>query len=163
MKLLVLSDSHGNIKRLKHVFGFAKSSGLDAVIHCGDWDNPEAAATARDVGVPIHSVLGNADVAQSGEITKVLKDSGVNLQPETLDLEHAGRKIVVNHFPGKLTEHIKSGKYDAVFHGHTHRRKEKTEGKTLVVNPGALYRTDQPSAAVYYTDKNSVEFIDLAI
>lgn len=163
MRVLIISDSHGNIIRLKHVYGFAKKAGLDAIIHCGDWDNVEAARTTQDVNLPIYSVLGNADIAHSAEITKVLRASGVSLKPEMLDLELAGRKIVVNHFPGKLVEYIESGKYDAIFHGHTHQRKNKAEGKTLIVNPGALHRTDNPSFAIYDTDENSVEFIDLAV
>ena len=43
MRILVVSDSHGNIVRLKHVIGYANAQKLDAIIHCGDWDNVNAA------------------------------------------------------------------------------------------------------------------------
>ncbi|PIP57073.1 YfcE family phosphodiesterase, partial [Candidatus Woesebacteria bacterium CG22_combo_CG10-13_8_21_14_all_45_10] len=37
MKIVVISDSHGNIANLKHVLGFAKKIKAEAIIHCGDW------------------------------------------------------------------------------------------------------------------------------
>lgn len=169
MRVLVISDSHGNIERLKHVYGFAKEAGLGTIIHCGDWDNAQAAETARNVGVPVYSVLGNADVARRDEIVQVLKDAGVTLEAEILELDLpagrqglGGRKIMVSHFPGKLAEYIKSGKYDAAFHGHTHRRKEKMEGNTRVVNPGPLTGSN-PSFVVYDTENNTVQFVDVAV
>lgn len=163
MRILVVSDSHGNVARLKHVFGFAEKAGLDVVIHCGDWDTVEAAETTRDVKVPIYSVLGNADVARSEEIIKGLRESGVTLESGTLNIELGGRKIAVNHFPGKLKSEVKGGDYDIGLHGHFHRQKKERIGKTLVVNPGALHRTSQPSFAVYDTEVGSVEFVDVAI
>lgn len=162
MKILVVSDSHGNIKRLLHVLGFAKRAKIGAIIHCGDWDNPQACETVKNLGIPVYSVLGNADVAKSGGITKTLKDAQVRLEPEILNLQLGGKKIIVGHFPGKLADFIRSGKYDAVLYGHTHRRKRELHGKTLVVNPGAL-QSPFPSFAVYDTKTNNVEFIDIAI
>lgn len=163
MRILVVSDSHGNVARLKHAFGFADKAGINAAIHCGDWDNAEAAATTKDVNVPVYSVLGNADVARSVEITRALKENGVHLKPGTLNIELGGRRIVVNHFPGRLKAEVKSGNYDVGFHGHFHRPKKEKIGNTLVVNPGALHRTSQPSFAVYDTEVDGVEFVAVAI
>ena len=43
---------------------------------------------------------------------------------------------------------IASGDYDLVCYGHTHAAEQHREGKTLVLNPGALYRADPHSLAV---------------
>lgn len=156
MRILVISDSHGNIMRLRHVYGFVKETGLDAIIHCGDWDNADAANTTKDAGTPVYGVLGNADTDPA--IQNSLKEANVQFNPSFLKLDLDGRKIGVCHFSGKLTEAIKSQEYDALFHGHRHRRKKEMHGKTLVVNPGALQGAF-PSFAVYDTETNAVEFI----
>lgn len=161
MRILVISDSHGNIERLKHVYDFAKGAGLDAIIHCGDWDTPDAVKIAKEVDMPIYGVLGNADIDPA--IPASLKSADVIFNSDFLKLELGGRRIGVCHFPGKLKDAVMSQEYDALFHGHTHRRKNKVEGKTLVVNPGALHRTRESSFAIYDTDKNAVEFVDVAI
>ena len=61
MKILIISDSHGNIANIKHVMGFATNINANAVIHCGDWDNLESVKTVLSFGIPLYSVLGNAD------------------------------------------------------------------------------------------------------
>ena len=41
-----------------------------------------------------------------------------------------------------------SGDYDLVCYGHTHQAEQHRAGKTLVLNPGALYRATPHSIAV---------------
>lgn len=177
MKILVLSDSHGNIVRLKHVVGYANAQKLGAIIHCGDWDNTEAVLTMKDAEIPVYpegtnsvypegtsfayGVLGNADVDPS--ILTSLRNANVIYDIVFLKLVLDGKNIGVCHFPGKLEEAIKSQEYDVLFHGHTHKKKDKLFGKTRVVNPGALQKTPTPSFAVYDTDNSVVEFVDVQI
>ena len=161
MKILVLSDSHGNIVRLKHVVGHANSSGVGSIIHCGDWDNAESVLTMKNAEIPVYGVLGNADV--DPQIVPSLRNANVNFSTDFLKLELGGRNIGVCHFPGKLETAIKSQEYDVLFHGHTHKKKDKMFGRTKVVNPGALQKTPTPSFAVYDTEMNSIDFIDLAL
>lgn len=61
---------------------------------------------------------------------------------------------------------VTSGKYDAVFHGHTHVSINKTEGKTLSLNPGTLMpvtsdKIKGASFAIYDTKSNSAKLIKL--
>lgn len=172
MKILVISDSHGNLKSLEHVLNFARRVNLEAVIHCGDWGSKEAAQLVAGSGAPLYAVLGNAD--SDPAIAANLKGANIHFDKDFLEFE-LDRRIGVCHFPParrslgegggklKITNALPSGKYDILFHGHTHRKKDKMHGKTRVVNPGALSRTDNPSFAVYDTKNNSVEFIDLAV
>lgn len=161
MKILIVSDSHGNIVRLKHAIGYANSQKLGAIIHCGDWDNVEAVLTMENAEIPVYGVLGNADVDLS--ILTSLRNANVICNTGFLKLELGGRNIGVCHFPGKLETAIKSQEYDVLFHGHTHKKKDKLLGKTRVVNPGALQKTPTPSFVVYDTSSNTVEFVDLEI
>lgn len=175
MKILVLSDSHGNIVRLKHAIGYANAQKSDAIIHCGDWDNAEAVLTMQNAEIPVYGVLGNADV--DPQMVPSLRNANVIFTgafTDFLKLDLGGRSIGVCHFPpssrsaglrrGKpLQDALESGQYDILFHGHTHKKKDKLLGKTRVVNPGALQKTPTPSFAVYDTEMNSVDFVDVEI
>ncbi|MAG59350.1 hypothetical protein CMO96_00985 [Candidatus Woesebacteria bacterium] len=161
MKILTISDSHGNIVRLKHTIGYATQANLDAIIHCGDWGTKDAADAMKGVKIPVYGVLGNADY--DPRIATSLRKAKVKFNDDFLKLELGGRQIGICHFPGKLKNALKSQEYDVLFHGHTHRKKNEKHGKTILVNPGALQKADIPSFAVYDTEKNKVEFVDVAI
>ena len=45
MKILIISDSHGNIANLKAAMEIGKKADVSAVIHCGDWDDVKSAET----------------------------------------------------------------------------------------------------------------------
>lgn len=81
----------------------------------------------------------------------VFKDKlGVNVQYEDrfLKLELEGRVIAVFHgdYPEIIDALVICGKYDAVFHGHTHQQVNEMVGNTLSLNPGSFM--DKSSDAV---------------
>lgn len=162
MKILVISDSHGNIANLKHVLGFAKKVRVDGIIHCGDWDNLRAVETVLESGIPVYAVLGNADIDES--IGKRLKVKANNtLRDERFDekfltVEIDKRKIGVTHRFRQLGS-VAAGQLDILFVGHTHRQEEKIVNGVKTVNPGAL--ENEISFTVYDTSKNNVEFINI--
>lgn len=161
MKILIISDSHDNIVRLKHVVGFAKEIKAGAIIHCGDWSSQDAVNTMENLGSRAYGVLGNADI--DPQIVASLRKAKIKFNSDFLKLELGGRKIGVCHYPGRLKDAIESQEYNALFCGHIHSKHKETYGKTLVVRPGALGRTPSPSFAIYDTEKNNVKFLDLAI
>lgn len=161
MKILVISDSHGNIVRLKHVLGFGESIGAGAVIHCGDWDNPEAVKTFGNTKIPVFGVLGNADINPA--IPDALKALRITFDPVFLEVKFANKTFGITHSPATLKGPIKDQKYDALFYGHLHSPQKQFKGKTLVVRPGALGKTNQPSFAIYDTGLNDVEFVSVEV
>lgn len=168
MKLLVISDSHDNIVRLRHVLGFAKELRANAVIHCGDWNTPLAVSEVAKSGLKIYGVLGNADI--DPRMGQMLFEVCEEFDEDFLKLNlPAGRhglddkKIGIHHYPTGLNDAILSQEYDVLFAGHTHQKKIEKYRKTMIVNPGALHRVTTPSFAVYNTETNEVEIIDVAI
>lgn len=146
MKIVVISDSHGNIANLKHVMGFAKKVKAGAIIHCGDWNNIETVNIVLQCRIPVYGVLGNADI--DDEVKSKFKDF--------LELKIDGRKIgVVHSFSSRLISGIESP--SIVFCGHKHRQQEYVRSGIKIVNPGALEHNI--SFAVYDTDTNKVEFL----
>lgn len=148
MKILVISDSHGNISNLNHVLGFAKKINASAIIHCGDWNNLRAVDVVVDSGIPLYAVLGNADI--DPELSNKFDEN-------FLKIEIDGRKIGIIHNIKHLTFDIQ--KLDVLFYGHTHKQQESTLGGAKVVNPGAL--ENDISFAVYDTMTNKIELVKI--
>lgn len=165
MKILVISDTHGNLVAIRHVLGFAKSQNMGAVIHCGDWCDAQSVKIVLEFGIPLYTVLGNCDEAHVQEIAATFdknSNSRIYSAPDVWEGAIAGRKVAIAHHPWKLDEHRISGKFDALFHGHLHMAaKVEKMGNTLVVNPGALGNTTKPSFAVYDTETNTATIIDI--
>lgn len=158
MKIIVVSDTHGNIRRLKHVLGFAKEIGAGALIHCGDWDNVETIKAALEAKVKLYTTSGNADV--NSEIVELLKKNKVVFDELFLQVEIGGKKIGISHYKYELVKRVPEG-LDIGFFGHTHRKEEVLVGGVRLVNPGAIFKTDRPSFVVYDIDEDKVEFLKL--
>jgi putative phosphoesterase len=153
MKIVVISDSHGNIVNLKHVMGFAKKFNAKAVIHCGDWDNIEAIETVLSYEIPLYTVMGNADVSDG--IDEYLKFNSKKFDPDFLKTEIGGRKIGIIHKVKKDDKRFEG--LDAVLSGHYHSKEEKMIDFTKFIRPGAII--NGINFAVYETETNEVEFI----
>ena len=153
MKIVIISDSHGNIINLKHVLGFTKKINAGAIIHCGDWDDIESVETVLNSGLSVYAVLGNADIGD--KIDNKLKVISNKFDEKFLEFEIDGRKIGVIHNVLHLPSNIQHP--DVIFCGHTHRQKETTVNGIKVVNPGAL--ENEISFAVYNTKANKLDLM----
>ena len=153
MKVLVVSDSHGHIANLKHVMGFGKKIKVSAVIHCGDWDDVESVNTVLSFGIPLYTILGNADV--DSQIEETLKFQAKKFDPNFLKFELDGRKIGIVHKLA-ISHQPLTIDCDIVFSGHYHSKEEKMVNFTKLVRPGAII--NGINFAVYDTTSNGIEF-----
>jgi putative phosphoesterase len=156
MKILVISDSHGNVANLKHVMGFAKKINVEAIIHCGDWNTIDTIETVLSFGIPLYTVLGNADVRP--EVITELKKRSKKFGEEFLEFELGGRKIGVTHKPSDIKKFFADKKLDVIFCGHRHQQKEFFQDGIRIVNPGSL--ENNVNFAVYDTTSDKIEFIN---
>jgi uncharacterized protein len=155
MKILIISDSHGHIANLKHVMGFAKKYEVSAVIHCGDWNTADAVEEVLSFGIPLYTVLGNADVRP--EVIKMLKTKSKMFSEEFLEFELCGKKIGITHKPSNLKKYFEGKKLDIIFCGHIHSKDESIVAGVKIVRPGAIINGN--NFAIFDTDKNKIEFI----
>ena len=156
MKIVVIADSHGNLANLKHVMGFAKKIKAEAIVHCGDWNTLESVETVLSFGIPLYSVLGNADIDE--RIANRLQCTGKkHFDKDYLKLKIGGRKIGVIHDIKKVE--IKDLDLGIIFCGHRHYKNKKFINGVNIIYPGALHSI-KPSFVIYETDTNKVEFID---
>ncbi len=148
MKILVVSDSHGNITNLKHVMGFAKKINAEAVIHCGDWNTLELVEIVLSYKILLYSVIGNADIA----------DNIKNKFKDFLELDIGGRKIGITHKPSDIKKFFAGKKMDVIFYGHRHSKDESFVNGVRVICPGAII--NGINFAVYDTSSGKIEFIN---
>lgn len=146
MRIGLLSDTHGEVWTTQEAVWRFASLRVDAVIHCGDIGPPEMVRLF--CRWPCHFVLGNMD--DHGALRRALDAAGHTCYERFGHLSLEGRSIAFLHGDDAvlLRQTIKSGQWDLVCHGHTHVATMVSEGPTLVVNPGAIQRTDSPSVAV---------------
>ena len=144
MRIGILSDSHGQIPAIERAMDALRAHGVQKVIHCGDIG---AAAVPLFEGIETHFVAGNTDDVDLLRYMIVAPEHRFYASLGTLEV--AGRRIAFLHGDDArlLRETIHSGEWNLVCHGHSHVYSEHTEGRTLVLNPGAVWRTSHPSIA----------------
>ena len=145
MKIGVLSDTHDEVHAAQRALKTLDGLGVDLIIHCGD--------VGQNVvplfnGLKAHFVRGNMDDPET--FGKLIDDPGHTFHDEIGSLEVEGRRIAFLHGNDvKLLHHtVHCGHFDLVCHGHTHAFAMANQGSTLVLNPGAVSRSSQPSLAV---------------
>lgn len=152
MYVVVISDTHGNIRNVEHVMGFADKIKATALIHCGDWHTLETVEKVASYNIPIYSVLGNADInpLMAPELTNRCKKFDEIFLKFTLK----NTRIGVVHNIKDITI---DNSINIIFTGHIHSQKEWKVNKTRIIRPGAL--EDDISFAVYDIETGVVKFI----
>lgn len=128
MKILVVSDTHGNhLAPLK----LLEESGAEMLIHLGDEIN-DVLRLAPLINVPVIKVPGNCD--------------NKDIEPRELLESISGRKIFITHGDmyrvknglNQLVVKAKELKASVVLFGHTHIPLIQKQEDVLLINPGTL-------------------------
>jgi uncharacterized protein len=145
MKIGVLSDTHGEVSATRRALQILDRHGVQVFIHCGDVGT-EVVPLFR--GLTTHLVCGNTDSAESLRHALTEPDHTLHEPLGTLELE--GCRIAFLHGDDVklLRRTIHSGDWDLVCHGHTHAFAQAKQGRTSVLNPGAVSHKTQPCVAV---------------
>lgn len=134
MKILVVSDTHGQNRNLETVVNRIKP--IDMLIHLGDVEGSEY--LVDKIGeCPAYIVRGNCDMNGKlpGEIV-------LPVEGHTIFMTH-GHRYMVGYGTERLEEAARAREADIVLYGHTHVPfLKQTDGMT-VLNPGSLSRPRQ--------------------
>jgi len=158
MYLGVLSDTHGNILRTNQAMLIFREFGVERIIHCGDVG--AAAVLSQFAGTPVDFVLGNCDpVAADLRAADCVTCHGLFGH-----IEIEGQKIAFMHSHDQLRfdREVSSGQWDMLCYGHTHKSALWMGcDRTIVLNPGALFRVATPSVAVVKLPEREVTHVNL--
>ncbi len=146
MQIGIISDTHGDLNTTQKAVRMFESLEVDEVIHCGDLCDPPVVSLFS--AWPTHFVFGNMD--DQVMLRGAIETSGQTCHERFGQVQREGRRIAFLHGDdGRLLrETIRRGSWDLVCHGHTHVAVQYVEESTLVINPGAIWRTGLPSVAV---------------
>ncbi|MDQ7030247.1 MAG: YfcE family phosphodiesterase [Ardenticatenia bacterium] len=163
MRVAVLSDIHDNIWNLEAALHDIAGRGGDVLLFLGDFCAPfTLAQMAEGFRGPIHAVFGNNDGDPFLLAQVASKFDHVHLYGPFAELELAGRRVALNHYPEIARRLVESGAYDAVFSGHNHQRHLDVVGTTLWANPGEVMgRFGAPSYGLYDPANHVFEHVDI--
>ena len=154
MKLLVLSDSHGNVDNMARAVELTQPR---HILHLGDCQRDAQALHERFPDLPMDTVPGNCDWGSFD-------------QPERL-LEMGGVRIFMLH---GHTRNVKSSPMSALYaakeygaqvllFGHTHVPLVDNDGTLLTLNPGAAGDRLHPTCGILTIDNGHADVRTLAL
>lgn len=149
MKVLVISDSHGNLDNVEKIMNRHKK--FDLVIHLGDIIGQDE--TLKSIcGCPVKVVKGNCDYYTENKITEVFE-----LEHNTIMATH-GHHYSVDWGIDGLYYAAQENKCNIAMYGHTHIPEIFEQGDVTIINPGSVSRPRQlnrkPSYIIMDIDKN---------
>ena len=147
MRIGVVSDTHGHVPFTRDAVRMLEQLEVELVIHCGDVGSAEIVSLFS--AWPTHFVLGNVDVDDS-QWDAVIEAAGQKCHGRFGSLEAGGVGIAFLHGDDerRFREALDGGEWDMILYGHTHVARQSRVGRTLVLNPGAIYRANPRSIAV---------------
>ena len=144
MKLLIVSDSHGNYAALDELL--KKYPNMDLYLHAGDLE-----ADAQSIR-PFDCVRGNCDYFSD--------------LPERRIIHTPYGALLMQHRPEPPLNIIKEYKVKIFVYGHTHRRKYEEKNGIIYINSGAISFSRDGNELSYSIveiseDKVKVKFLSL--
>lgn len=144
MLIAVLSDSHDQIKHLEAALSAANDAGATVLLHCGDLCAPFMLdRLGRNFLGAIHVVFGNND--GDGRLLQTIANKYPQLTLYGLyaEIEVAGRKLAMIHYPEPALRIAQSGQFDLVVYGHNHIKRVEEVARAsgtpgILANPGEL-------------------------
>ena len=116
MKILLVSDTHGNNEALDYLL--KQYPNMDLYIHCGDSESDEFSI------YPYRSVRGNCDYV--GDF------------PMHLIIPTPMGNMLVQHRPNPDVSLLRNNDIKIFTYGHTHQRRFNEESGLYIINPGAI-------------------------
>lgn len=149
LKILIVSDSHGNYTTLDEMI--KKEFPFHVLIHCGDGvDDLFRVTVPPDVGIV--RVSGNVDRGRGYRFERTVVEE---LHAKKIMVTHGDRHGVENDFDALRAEG-KTADADIVFFGHTHK-KYFNDGRPALFNPGpansGLYGVVTIGASIEFVHK----------
>ena len=129
MKILVISDSHGNSASILNAIS---RESPDMVLHLGDYDRDCSIIGWDNPRIQVRSVRGNCDRSSSG--------------PDTDEFTLGGKRFFMTHGHlnsvktglSSLIRSAESRGADVLLYGHTHVPHYSVKNDIAIINPGSI-------------------------
>ncbi len=139
MKICIISDTHDNLPNLRKVVRWCERSKVELIIHCGDVARPDTVKSVLgEFSGDFLISLGNGDEGFGWERELLEEPFRGKVFVEYGEVEVKGSLFAFTHHPDMARKLMHSGRYEVVFHGHTHKPDMRGAGKEQIVCPGNL-------------------------
>lgn len=156
-RLGLVSDSHDNLALARSAASFFRDARPDVVLHLGDITTGDTVGCFS--GLPMRFLRGNND--DNRLLAPALARHGFPKLADDLTLEVNGVRVAAHHGHVRPRLEALAAECDLLLHGHTHQRRCEKLGRTLVVNPGALYRCNTKTVAMMDLPALDVRFFEV--
>ena len=154
MKLLVLSDSHGNVDNMARAVELTRPR---HILHLGDCLRDAQALHERFPDIPMDTVPGNCDWGSFDAPERLLEFDGV------LVLMMHGHTRNVKSSPMSALYAAKEYGAQVLLFGHTHVPLVDNDGSLLTLNPGAAGDRLHPTCGILTIDNGHADVRTLAL
>lgn len=174
----VLSDTHDRTRTVEAALAQLREHRVDLVLHCGDIESVEVVELFKTI--PTHFVLGNWDgdwitgvncgwalkspdgrKRNDGRLRRAIQEIGATLHEPWGELTLDGRQVAWVHGNDRalLRDLERSNCFDYLFYGHTHVAEQHRSGRTLVVNPGAMFKMESKRFVILNLKSGEIESV----
>ncbi|NQX83258.1 MAG: YfcE family phosphodiesterase [Mycoplasmataceae bacterium] len=131
MKILIISDIHNDLKKLKEIFNSNKN--VDIKIYLGDFQVSKSEQIKLSKKFD-YIVMGNCDYSNISPITKVITLEGINI---FLTHGHYYSSLFTKIDFSKLLIDAKKQNSSIILHGHDHISAKEVIDGIIRFNPGS--------------------------
>lgn len=151
MKIIVISDTHGNMHRLKDVV--EKNKDADLFLHLGDGAEEFFEVQKLYPDLSMNIVRGNCDFGYDSIPNYATFDVGSHQIFSSHGYMHNVKDGIDNY-----VEFAKGNGADIILYGHTHERLTENQDNLYIMNPGSLScpRKSGPSYGILNIGDNIV-------
>lgn len=152
-RILVFSDSHGNIEYMKKAIDGIRD--ISVIVHLGDMTRDINEIMREYPDYEYETVKGNCDFASIEDDERIFELGGYKF------LIAHGHKFGVKTGTERLKDYAREKRVDAVLYGHTHISECEFDDGLLVMNPGcgSLYR--ESYGVVEIEDEMKADIIEM--
>jgi len=150
MHLGIISDTHGQVEAMAAAVRLLRAAGAQYFIHCGDVGGPGILDCLA--GLEAAFVWGNTD-GDRKDLQSHARIVAVQCMGAFAELKLDGKDIAVLHGDDhrRFAAAVEGQRFDYLFCGHTHACADWRQGRTRIVNPGALHRAARKTVALLDT------------
>ena len=145
MRILVVSDSHGDVHMLRKVIAHQRKA--EIVIHLGDGENDLLEIKPHFPEKMFLQVRGNCDFGSRQPVGETFLVSGVRI------FYTHGHIYSVKQRDDEILAAAHARKADILLYGHTHRAEERYQDGMYIVNPGSVRGYGGSFAVIEITDR----------
>ena len=160
MLIGIISDTHDKLTRTRIAVDMLQTVGAQALVHCGDFVEPDLLAVCA--GQPVYFVLGNNDLDSARALEAMGDAIGATFLGWGGVIDLGGKRIGITHgHTHGDYKRVLAANPDYLLMGHSHVAEDRRQGAVRLINPGALHRANPYTVALLDLETDNLCFLEV--